>query len=502
MSRARLRHTALALALVAGVGGAAVVPAGAQAAPRAATGPVRAADAPLPGEWWRSAMGVDALNRSGTGKGVTVAVIDGPIDPTVPELRGKVVSSRSYCETPGGATGRLLSPSAKGKVAEHATSMASLIAGTGKGTGPGGRGILGIAPDVRIRHYAVLYRGTDGENQCVMRKAGGDNIDQAIADAMAQAAEDGADVISISLIAGFDEDMIESLLAAYRGDAVVVAGTPNTRTDPQWPGLGNGVVLVNSVDRAGRIPDFAVHNSSFIGLTAPGKDVMAGSYDGSGWHSDTVVSGSSIATALVSGGIAAMRSAHPDAGAGQVLQAVKDTVGLRPKKGGGYETWFRRSGTDLPTVKTPNAAYGWGIFDPADAVRVDPTTLPTDNPFVRDNSAADPTREQIAAATGSGSPSASSSATPTASPTASSPSAQAAAPARTDEGSGTPWLPIGVGVLVLVLLAAGGAYLLGRRGSSPSAATPAGAPGPEGPTDSTTTTTTTDGALGAEGRKH
>ncbi|MGG5261101.1 S8 family peptidase [Phycicoccus avicenniae] len=499
MTRARLRHTALALALVAGVGGAAVVPAAASAP--APTG-VRAAAEPLPGEWWRSAMGVDELNRAGSGTGVTVAVIDGPIDPDVPELKGKVVSSRSYCETPGGATGRLLSPSAKGKDAEHATSMAALIAGSGRGTGSGGRGIRGIAPDVRIRHYAVLYAGEDGKKQCVMRKAGGDNIDQAVADAIAQAAEDGADVINISLVVGFDEDMVDALLTAYGRDAVVVAGSPNTRTDVQWPGLGNGVLLVNSVDSAGRIPDFAVRDSPFVALAAPGKDVMAASYDGSGWKSETLVSGSSIATALVSGGIAAIRSAYPEATSGQVLHAVKDNVGLREKtSGSGYETWFRRSGTDLPEVKSANTAYGWGIFDPADAVKVDPTTLPKDNPFVRTRTSDDPTAEQVSAALGTASPSAT--AAPTASASApSSPSAQAAAPARTEDGSSTPWLPIGAGVLVLVLLAAGGAFVLGRRGSNPVPATPSGTPGPHDPTDSTQTTTTTDGATSAEGRKH
>lgn len=440
-------------------------------------------------------MGVDELNRSGTGQGVTVAVIDGPIDPTVPELRGKVVSSRSYCETPGGATGRLLSPSGKGKDAEHATSMASLIAGSGRGTGPGGRGIRGVAPDVQIRHYAVMYAGDDGDKQCVIRAAGGDNIDQAVADAIAQAAEDGADVINISLIAGFDEDMIDSLLTAYGRDAIVVAGSPNTRTDPQWPGLGNGVVLVNSVDSAGRIPDFAIRDSGAIALTAPGKDVMAASYDGSGWHSDTIVSGSSIATALVSGGIAAIRSAHPDASAGQVLHAVKDNVGLRAKKSGsGYETWFRRTGADLPDVKTPNTAYGWGIFDPADAVKVDPSTLPEDNPFVRDTVAADPTLEQIATVMGlPGSSASSSSAPSSATPSASSSPVQAA-PARDDEGSGTPWVPIGAGVLAL--LAGAAALVLRRRAAGP--------PGTASTTTDTIhdTTTTTDGALGAEGRKH
>ncbi|GIL35741.1 S8/S53 family peptidase [Phycicoccus sp. DTK01] len=496
MRRARAHATALALALVATAAGAVAAPA---TAGTLAGAPDRVSAAASPGEWWRSAMGVDELNRRGTGKGVTVAVIDGPIDADVPELRGKVVSSRSFC-TGARFDSPLRSPSATGKPAEHATSMAALIAGSGRGTGPGGRGIRGIAPDATIRHYAAMYRNDKDKATCPLVD-GADDVDEGIARAIDRAASDGADVISISLIAGYDTEMIDSVLNAYRADAIVVAGTPNDKTAVQWPALGNGVLAVTSVDSAGRIPDFSVRNGPSLALAAPGKDVTAGSYDDAGWHSDTVVSGSSIATAIVAGGIAAMRSAHPDASAGQILHAVKDNVGLREKKdGSGYETWFRRNGSDLPTVRSANRAYGWGIFDPADAVQVDPTTLPKDNPFVRTGKNEEPTAQQVATFMSLPAPTPSGSASPTASPTVSAtpsgtPAAQAAPAVRDDGSGGPPWFLLGAVGLALLLLAGGGLALRGRRAAAGASSAPT-------TSATTTSTTTTDGAAGAEGRNH
>ncbi|MBD3784164.1 MAG: S8 family serine peptidase [Micrococcales bacterium] len=495
MARPSRRRAAVALALVAGLGGGLLAPATAGAA---TTAHVPAAVQPLPGEWWWSAMGVDELHRKGTGKGVTVAVIDGPIDSSVPELRGRVASSRSFCNDPRRGTDFVKrSPRATGKDAEHATSMAALIAGSGKGTGPGGRGIRGIAPDATIRHYAVSYLAADGSYRCGVKLPDGTEQNQAIADAIRQAAVDGADVISISLVSNFTASMVGALQAAYGHDAIVVAGTPNENVVPQWPGLGNGVLLVNTVDRQARIPSFAVQGSPFISLTAPGKDVMAASYDASGWHSETVASGSSIATALVSGGIAALRSAYPSATSGQILHAVKDNVGLR-KSGSGYETWFRRVGTDLPPVRTANKAYGWGIFDPTDAVAVDPTTLPKDNPFVREGAAEEPSVAEVAAAMGLAGASASASPTPSAS--ASSAPAASTSDAGTAQDSGTPWLPVGIGVVVVALLAAGGVALARRsRGFGPIDPSH---PDPSHTDEGATGDPTSQGAVGAEGRKH
>ncbi|PKW28050.1 S8 family peptidase [Phycicoccus duodecadis] len=505
---------AVAACVAAGLLGA---PSGAHAAPHAAAalGALPAAVAPLPGEWWWGAMGVDELHAAGTGRGMTVAVIDGPIEPDVPDLAGKVASSSTLCLDPTRSTDVLRSSTGRGPEAQHATSMAALIAGTGKGTGPGGRGIRGIAPDATIRHYAVLYDDPEDAD----RKACGvdfrttDDVEKALGLSIARAARDGADVINLSLVTGFGQEIEDGLLTAYREGAIVVAGTGNGKGRVQWPGLGNGVVLVNPVGQDARTTDFSVTGDRAIGLAAPGEDVMAGADDGSGWRSTTVGSGASVATALVSGGIAALWSAHPQASAGQVLQAVRQNVGLRAKDdGSGYRTWFRRVGTGLPQVTAKNPAYGWGVFDPADAVEVDPTTLPTANPFVRtDDVVNGPSPEAIAAATAAASSTAAS-ATPSASasPSPSPSPSTAAAPAVDDTPGGS-----GPGALVLLLVGAvvlvAGAAAFVLRGRARAVATTTADPATVGPpTDPGDLAVPTDdtaahqsrGATSADGRKY
>ncbi|MEO5608410.1 MAG: S8/S53 family peptidase, partial [Ornithinibacter sp.] len=434
----------------------------------------------------------------GTGNGMTVAVIDGPIDPTVPELRGRIASTRSMCLDPDELEKPRSRPStAAGEEAEHATSMASLIAGSGAGTGPGGRGIRGIAPQATIRHYAAMFEdaGTTTGRTCGIRFPDSNDVEEGIAVAIEAAARDDADVISISLVSGYSQKVVDALLTAYREGAVVVAGTSNRTRDTRWPGLGNGVVLVNPVGEDSKVTDFAVPAASSLGLAAPGEDVMAATYDETGWHSEGLASGSSISTAIVSGGIAAVWSAHPRATGAQVLQAVRQNVGLRATTdGSGYQTWWRRIGSDLPQVRTKNAAYGWGIFDPADAVRVDPTTLEDVNPFIREGGAAEPTAEEIELAFTSRTPR-TASASPAVSPSPSR-SASAVTGASGQVGdAGEPVLPWAVGgsaALVLVLL---GGFALARR--SPHASTTEPPPDPAVADVATTTVppaTTADGA--------
>lgn len=422
-----------------------------------------------PGEWWWSAMGVDELHERGRGEGVTVAVVDGPIAPEVPELRGRIASTSTVCLDPA-APDRLRPSTGTGPQAQHATSMAALIAGSGRGTGPQGRGVRGIAPEATVRHYAVLYDAPAGDDKtCGVHLADGDDVGEAVARSVRQAVADGAEVVNLSIVSDYDADLDEALLAAYRAGAIVVAGTGNGADAVEYPGLGNGVVLVNPVDENALTTPFSVSGHPAIGLAAPGAEVMAGADDGSGWDSAVLGSGSSVATALVSGGIAAVWSAHPDATAGQVLQAVRRSVGLRAD-GDGYRAWFRRVGEDLPQVSEKNPAYGWGVFSPADAVRLDPTTLPKDNPFVRaEGTSGGPEPAQIAEAMGL--------AAASASPAAPTPQASLSAAAAPDEATadaGAPVAPValvGGGVLALLVLGAGLLALRRRR------ADPATAPG-------------------------
>lgn len=421
--------------------------------------PAASADALDDGQWWRSAMGVDELNRVGTGKGITVAVIDSPIDSSVPELKGRVASSTTECLAPGGGRQKSTSQDAS---ASHATSMAALIVGSGKGTTPGGRGISGIAPEATLRHYAVLFPLVNSSKPrgCGLRDPSIDNASEATARAIQQATKDGAKVISISLTVSYDERLVEALLDAYRAGVIVVAATSNERREAYWPAAANGVVTVTHVDQNGNLDNSASRNEATTDFTAPGARIAAGAWTPSGWRSDVISDGSSQATAITAGGLAAVWSAHPRATGNQVLQAAKDAIGMRAKNGK-YFTWFRRVGENLPKATGKTQSYGFGIFSPADAVKLDVESLPDKNPTIAERGVSLPSAEDIAAATGSASATSSASASPTA-PATGATEADAAEGAESEAGPSL--LAWALAVLVLAAVVAG--FLVWRRQGS------------------------------------
>lgn len=391
-------------------------------------------------------------------------VLDGPIDPTVPELKGRVASTWTECLARGGARQK---STAQDETADHATSMASLIVGSGKGTVRGGRGIAGIAPDATLRHYAVLYDlpGWVDKPGCGLSSPDVDNAPQATARAMRQAIKDGANVISISLTMSYDERLVDALLEAYRAGVIVVASTSNRRRSAYWPAAANGVVTVTHVDQNGNLDTSASRKEATTDFTAPGSRIATGAWTPSGWRSDGIADGSSMATAITAGGLAAVWSAHPQASGNQVLQAAKDAIGMR-EENGKYFTWFRRVGQNLPKATGKTESYGFGMFSPADAVKLDVESLPDKNPTVAERGVSMPSAEQIAAAVAAATPSATSSAS--ARPTAPATGATEADGAPSEAGS--PFLAWALPVLALVALLGG--FLVWRRRQRPQHGAP------------------------------
>ncbi len=90
---------------------------------------------------------------AGAGKGVTVALLDGPIDRQHPLLKGRVVR-----KGPG------LAPARRDAAAAHATAMAAIVAGRG-----GPDGLTGVAPAARILALDVLRPDADGSLSATTR---------------------------------------------------------------------------------------------------------------------------------------------------------------------------------------------------------------------------------------------------------------------------------------------------------------------------------------------
>lgn len=188
---------------------------------------------------------------------VKVAVIDGAIDGTNPELAGKIVASRSWSGRPP-----LVARSA------HATATAGLIAANIDNA----VGIAGISPSAQL---------------IVADVSAPDDVDafpiESISGAVRWAADERARVISISLThAAYDGAEQAAVDYAYRRGAVIVAASGNCWSGPDvgcrraerlYPSSLRHVIGVGALGDGARprVADFSVRDRRYVDVVAPGE---------------------------------------------------------------------------------------------------------------------------------------------------------------------------------------------------------------------------------------
>jgi subtilisin family serine protease len=253
-------------------------------------------------EWWLSALHVEEIQQQQTdGSGVIVAVVDSPVDGNHPDLAGHVLPGLSADGTGNGW--------GTGQSARHGTEMAGIIAGGGK---PGG--YLGIAPGAKI---LPVNNGGDA------RGTGA---------AIRWAVDHGAKVVNLS-VGGPDPTTPEELAAvryAEDHDVVLVGAAGNIPEDNDssiviTPARIPGVIAVGALDQqAGAW--YGSSRGPEVALTAPGVDIIAPAplnTSPSGYGS---VTGTSPATAFVSGVAALIRAKYPGLNAPSVIERLIRTA--------------------------------------------------------------------------------------------------------------------------------------------------------------------------------
>lgn len=217
------------------------------------------------------ALEVDAAHELSRGAGVRVAVVDSGIDGSHRDLLGSVTVRRNFT---AGAT------------AAHGTEVAGLIAARGDG----GAGIFGVAPAAELVDLRACHGGSDPRGPAVCDT-------YTLAQALDYAVAERFDVINLSLSGPVDA-LLERLLAAAesRGICVVAAAVPGKSANSGFPASSPSVIAVASADAPGPWPDKAVR--------APGVDVLT-TFPGNRYD---YASGSSLASAHVSGVVALLRS--------------------------------------------------------------------------------------------------------------------------------------------------------------------------------------------------
>ncbi|WP_089307060.1 S8 family serine peptidase [Geodermatophilus pulveris] len=240
--------------------------------------------------------------------GVVVAVLDTGVAPH-PELAGVLVPGRNFTTSPGG---ELDTTDRQG----HGTHVAGTVAADAASD------VEGVAHGVRVMPVKVL--GDDGSGSS-----------SAVNSGIIWAAENGADVINMSLGGPGGAGLFASAVdyARSRGVTVVAAaGNDNTST-PSYPAAEPGVISVAAVDAQQARASFS-NSGSTVDLAAPGVGILSTHLDGS----LASLNGTSMASPHVAGVAALVEAAAPGLTPDQVERAlVASTTDLGTA---GRDDWF------------------------------------------------------------------------------------------------------------------------------------------------------------------
>jgi len=218
-------------------------------------------------------MNVSAAHRYSRGDGVRVAVIDTGVDVAHPDLKGRIVEQQNFVDA----------RPAQSLPERHGTAVAGIIAANENNR----EGIVGIAPGAELFAYRACWPTQDASASATCNTL-------TLAKALSAAIDRKMNIVNLSL-SGPSDPLLERIVAVgiRRGTLFVGAAPPrpSARDDQLFPTSIAGVI---SVDRT-------VHpGGADAELFAPGDEVLTlvpnGAYD--------FMSGSSLAAASVSGGLA------------------------------------------------------------------------------------------------------------------------------------------------------------------------------------------------------
>ncbi|MDG4824635.1 S8 family serine peptidase [Asanoa sp. WMMD1127] len=319
--------------------------------------------------WHLDAFKISQVHRVSQGEGVVVAVVDTGVNANHRDLRGQVLPGRGF--GPAAGTDGRTDVDAAGS---HGTSMASIIAGKGGGSGH----MLGIAPKARILPVNA-GAGSSG--------AGSEALVEAVRWATAQK----PDVLNLSIGTDAtgtpDPELLAAIAEAVRQDIVVVAGAGNSGADVADTAKVPGVISVNAVDSRNEVSPLTNHGPS-LAIAAPGAKIPVAVNRGATNYAYITDAATSPATAMVSGVAALVRARYPDLDAANVVNRLVETATDRGPKGRDESYGFgvvnplAALTAEVPTVDenplgTPAAATTAPATDPAVAADEDDTGFPT-----------------------------------------------------------------------------------------------------------------------------
>ncbi|MER5281701.1 S8 family serine peptidase [Streptomyces sp. NPDC002809] len=295
------------------------------------------------------------------GKGTKVAVLDTGIDEDHPDVKDRILETRSFI--PGEEV-----DDRNG----HGTHVASTIAGSGAASDGANKG---VAPEAGLLVGKVLSNEGSG-------------ADSGIIEAMEWAKAEGADVVSMSLGSSIPDDgsdpmsqAVNSLSADGGPLFVIAAGNAYGAGTIGSPGSADKALTIAAVDKQDNRADFSSMGplTRSYGLkpdlSAPGVDINAAASQSvpgiEGMYQS--MSGTSMATPHVAGAAAILKQRHPEWSG----QRIKDALMTSSKVLPDYTPYEQGTGrldvkaaidtTIQATGSVEVASYDWP-HSPSDAV--------------------------------------------------------------------------------------------------------------------------------------
>jgi thermitase len=229
-------------------------------------------DARFAEQWALPMVGLpEAWASLPAGRSVIVAVIDSGVCLNHPDLQGRLVQGYDFVQNDN-------DPS---DVFGHGCGVAGVIAANANN----GIGIAGVAPNAQIMPLRVLdERGLGSYSN--------------IASAIIYAADNGANIINLSLAGSTNSVILEQAVAyaVSRGIVVIAAAGNFNSPNTFYPAAYPSVIAVGSVDVNLQRSSFSNYGS-FVDVYAPGRDILATSMNGD----YALNSGTSFAAPIVAG---------------------------------------------------------------------------------------------------------------------------------------------------------------------------------------------------------
>ena len=342
--RVRARNCVAVAAVGALAAGIVSIP----AAPAHAADTITAAD-----QSYFSYYGLDRARAKGyTGKGVTIAMIDGKVDTSVPELAGADITVKIPCtinSTP--------------VVENHGTGVASILVSSA----------YGIAPNATLLAYQMNL-GANGDTPGQDCLDSGNAMRSEGVWLFNQAMNDGAQIINLSASSEDGSDPMKWTVARAMSSGVIIvaaAGNDSNNNDALSMSKWSGVVGVTAISTDGARQDYSSWGQGVVTTSIGGPVMFRNLQTGA---SDSVF-GTSVASPIVAGFLALAKQRWPEATSNQLLQLLVKT-GLNPDHG-----W--------------NKYTGFGGIDPGAMLNTDPSQFPDENPLAQKQGGSSPTPEEV-----------------------------------------------------------------------------------------------------------